>query len=254
MNRTEALRILGLDDDATPEDVKTAYKETVQILHPDRFASNKKLQDRATEQFKNLQEAYDYLTSGKGSRTSRSRSRAPAAERARSYTSSNQVEARMAGVAAARTQLVKQRDVALDERRNRIGHDRYRRHRGADSPAAGRSACSVSLPPCKCRRCVGHRAGRVVPENHRHAQRTYRRAQQGRAPPRRGVGRRVAAVLRRRSSLLIVPIARQRRLVARNVRNSSGKRTFRATIVLCGSGTRRRPHRKDHRRADLGMA
>ena len=63
MNRTEALRILGLDDDATPEDVKTAYKETVQILHPDRFASNKKLQDRATEQFKNLQEAYDYLTS-----------------------------------------------------------------------------------------------------------------------------------------------------------------------------------------------
>ena len=108
MNRTEALRILGLDDDATPEDVKTAYKETVQILHPDRFASNK-----------NLQEAYDYLTSGKGSRTSARDPRA-AAERARSYTSSNQVEARMAGVAAARTQLVKQRDVALDERRNGI--------------------------------------------------------------------------------------------------------------------------------------
>ena len=119
MNRTEALRILGLDDDATPEDVKTAYKETVQILHPDRFASNKKLQDRATEQFKNLQEEYDYLTSGKGSRTSARDPRA-AAERARSYTSSNQVEARMAGVAAARTQLVKQRDVALDERRNGI--------------------------------------------------------------------------------------------------------------------------------------
>ena len=74
MNRTEALRILGLDDDATPEDVKTAYKETVQILHPDRFASNKKLQDRATEQFKNLQEAYDYLTSGKRLAHLRSRS------------------------------------------------------------------------------------------------------------------------------------------------------------------------------------
>ena len=112
MNRTEALRILGLDDDATPEDVKTAYKETVQILHPDRFASNKKLQDRATEQFKNLQEAYDYLTSGKGSRTSARDPRA-AAKRARSYTSSNQVEARMAGVAAARTQLVKQRGIAM---------------------------------------------------------------------------------------------------------------------------------------------
>lgn len=119
MNRTEALRILGLDDDATPEDVKTAYKETVQILHPDRFASNKKLQDRATEQFKNLQEAYDYLTSGKGSRTAANDPRA-AADRARGYNSANQVEARMAGIAAARTQLVKQRDVALDERRNGI--------------------------------------------------------------------------------------------------------------------------------------
>lgn len=119
MNRTEALRILGLDDDATPEDVKTAYKETVQILHPDRFATNKKLQDRATEQFKNLQAAYDYLTSGKGSRTAARDPRA-AAERARTYTSSNQVEARMAGIAAARTQLVKQRDVSFDERRNGI--------------------------------------------------------------------------------------------------------------------------------------
>ena len=63
MNRLEALRTLGLDEDATDEDIKTAYRETAQILHPDRFATNKKLQERATEQFKNLQEAYDYLTS-----------------------------------------------------------------------------------------------------------------------------------------------------------------------------------------------
>ena len=119
MNRTEALRILGLDDDATPEDVKTAYKETVQILHPDRFASNKKLQDRATEQFKNLQEAYDYLTSGKGSRSA-GRSSSSAGSASRPRTSANVTEARMAGIAAARTQLVKQRDVVFDERRNGI--------------------------------------------------------------------------------------------------------------------------------------
>ena len=74
MNRKEALRILGLDDDATANDIKAAYKETAQILHPDRFASNKKLQDRATEQFKNLQEAYEYLTSGKGARGTSARS------------------------------------------------------------------------------------------------------------------------------------------------------------------------------------
>ena len=119
MNRTEALRILGLDDDATPEDVKTAYKETVQILHPDRVASNKKLQDRATEQFKNLQAAYDYLTSGKGSRSA-GRSSSSTGSASRPRTSANVTEARMAGIAAARTQLVKQRDVVFDERRNGI--------------------------------------------------------------------------------------------------------------------------------------
>ncbi|MEG0845190.1 MAG: DnaJ domain-containing protein [Raoultibacter sp.] len=113
MTRDEALRILGLDEDATEADIKTAYKETVQILHPDRFATNKKLQVRATEQFKNLQGAYDYLTTGKGATTTQS-SRA----RAGAYSPSNEVEARLAGIAAARTQLVAQRDVLADERRN----------------------------------------------------------------------------------------------------------------------------------------
>ena len=66
MNRTEALHILGLEDDATADDIKIAYRETVQILHPDKFAGNEKLQNRATEQFKRLQEAYDLLSSGAG--------------------------------------------------------------------------------------------------------------------------------------------------------------------------------------------
>ena len=114
MNRTEALRILGLDEDASPEDIKVAYRETVQILHPDRFAGNKKLQERATEQFKNLQEAYEYLTKGKGSRASQGRAASSDAHRA----STTDAEARLAGIAAARVQLVRQRDVVLDERRN----------------------------------------------------------------------------------------------------------------------------------------
>ena len=116
MNRLEALRTLGLDEDATDEDIKTAYRETAQILHPDRFATNKKLQERATEQFKNLQEAYDYLTSKKGRRGSSSVSGGQPRARA-SYDST---DARLAGIAAARTQLVRQRDAVLDERRNGI--------------------------------------------------------------------------------------------------------------------------------------
>lgn len=130
MNRAEALRILGLDEDATADDIKVAYRETAQILHPDRFASNKKLQDRATEQFKTLQEAYDYLTKGKGAsgrspRNGRSRAGAASSADARSASAGGRraqddIEARMAGIAAARTQLVKQRDLVLDERRNGI--------------------------------------------------------------------------------------------------------------------------------------
>lgn len=121
MNRAEALRILGLTEDATSDDIKAAYKETVQILHPDRFASNKKLQDRATEQFKNLQDAYDYLVEGKGSRKNPpSGAEKNARATSRGYSAYSQVEARLAGIQAARTQLVKQRDVVLDERRNAL--------------------------------------------------------------------------------------------------------------------------------------
>lgn len=116
MNRIEALRILGLEDDASLDDIKIAYKEMAQILHPDRFGSSKKLQDRATEQFKNLQEAYDFLLSNKkGSRT-----KSATTEQARSYSEANEYEARLAGIAAARTQLVAQRDAISDERRNGV--------------------------------------------------------------------------------------------------------------------------------------
>lgn len=113
MNRIEALNILGLDDDATARDIKTAYKECVQILHPDRFAGNKKLQERATEQFKRLQDAYEFLQSGRGSTSGRSAA-------SRSSRSASYVEAQLAGLAAARTQLVAQRDAAYDERRNAV--------------------------------------------------------------------------------------------------------------------------------------
>lgn len=135
MNRSEALHILGLDDDATADDIKIAYRETVQILHPDKFAGNDKLQNRATEQFKRLQEAYELLSSGagrggsSGGRASRTSSGASSGRAARSWTdvedgveveylTEAEIKARLAGIAAARAQLVAQRDTVADERRN----------------------------------------------------------------------------------------------------------------------------------------
>lgn len=121
MNRTEALNILGLDEDATDKDIKSAYRECVQILHPDRFANNKRLADRATEQFKRLQDAYDYLTSAKARKEDARRSQGGASGAAYANASAwSPTEARLAGLAAARTQLVAQRDALLDERRNAL--------------------------------------------------------------------------------------------------------------------------------------
>lgn len=133
MNRTEALHILGLEDDATADDIKIAYRETVQILHPDKFAGNEKLQSRATEQFKRLQEAYDLLSSGasggRGARSGSSSGASSSSGAARAWTevedgveveylTEAEIKARLAGIVAARAQLVAQRDTVSDERRN----------------------------------------------------------------------------------------------------------------------------------------
>lgn len=61
MNRYEALHILGLDEKATADDIKVAYRELAQIMHPDKFQANQRLQSRATEQFKVITEAKDLL-------------------------------------------------------------------------------------------------------------------------------------------------------------------------------------------------
>ena len=137
MNRNEALHILGLNDDATADDIKIAYRETVQILHPDKFAGNEKLQTRATEQFKRLQEAYELLCSNTGRRGrsgsdgSRGSSAGSSTGAARSWTETegdveveyvteDEIRARLAGIAAARAQLVAQRDTVSYERRNAL--------------------------------------------------------------------------------------------------------------------------------------
>ena len=156
MNRTEALHILGLEDDATADDIKIAYRETVQILHPDKFAGNEKLQSRATEQFKRLQEAYDLLSSGAGGGRSGCGARSGSSSGASSssgaarawtevedgveveYLTEAEIKARLAGIAAARAQLVAQRDTVSDERRNGLAMAAI----GAVAPP------SPAPPPC----------------------------------------------------------------------------------------------------------
>lgn len=57
----ECLKVLGLERGATPDDYRRAYKDLVEVWHPDRLAHNERLRLLATDQLKVINEAYAYL-------------------------------------------------------------------------------------------------------------------------------------------------------------------------------------------------
>ena len=77
MTRDEALRVLGLEPGATREEIATAYRELAQMLHPDKYGTNKRLRERAERQMSSINEARSVLLKG-AKTTSRSAGRAPA--------------------------------------------------------------------------------------------------------------------------------------------------------------------------------
>ncbi len=54
-------RVLGLEPGASADEVKSAYRDLVNVWHPDRFAHNERLRTKAQEQLKEINLAYDYL-------------------------------------------------------------------------------------------------------------------------------------------------------------------------------------------------
>lgn len=54
---TDYYAVLGVDEDASAKDIKTAYRKLAQQYHPDRNAGD----EAAEERFKEVQEAYDTL-------------------------------------------------------------------------------------------------------------------------------------------------------------------------------------------------
>lgn len=54
-------RVLGLEPGTSLEEVKNAYRDLVNVWHPDRFAHNERLRSKAEEQLKEINLAYDYL-------------------------------------------------------------------------------------------------------------------------------------------------------------------------------------------------
>jgi hypothetical protein len=60
----ECLDILGLADDASWEEINTAYKDLVRVWHPDRFQTDERLRKRAEEQTRLLNAAMETLRKG----------------------------------------------------------------------------------------------------------------------------------------------------------------------------------------------
>jgi len=70
--------ILELKSGASLEELKRAYRDLVRVWHPDRFSHDTRLQQKAQEKLKEINEAYETLEaflSAHGARASRPRSR-----------------------------------------------------------------------------------------------------------------------------------------------------------------------------------
>lgn len=56
------LDILGLKHGASPDEIRTAYRELVKVWHPDRFADDKNLQVKAQEKLSEINRAFEELS------------------------------------------------------------------------------------------------------------------------------------------------------------------------------------------------
>lgn len=60
-DRTHFYKILGLELGASASDVKQAYRDLVRVWHPDRYAHDPRLQKKAEEKLKEINEAYEKI-------------------------------------------------------------------------------------------------------------------------------------------------------------------------------------------------
>ena len=62
-NINQCYEILGLKPSALPEEVKQAYRDLAMVWHPDRFPNNPRLKEKAQEEPKKINAAYEVLKS-----------------------------------------------------------------------------------------------------------------------------------------------------------------------------------------------
>jgi curved DNA-binding protein CbpA len=70
--RERCLELLGLKPGASAQEIKAAYRDLAKVWHPDRFAHDARLQEKAQNKLKEINEAYEALLTGTFKRTSNS--------------------------------------------------------------------------------------------------------------------------------------------------------------------------------------
>lgn len=89
MNIRQCYEVLELNPPVSLDDLKQAYKDLVQVWHPDRFSHNPRLRQKAEEKLKQINVAYESLESllKQQALTQQTYSQRPASPQARSATS-----------------------------------------------------------------------------------------------------------------------------------------------------------------------
>lgn len=87
MNPKQCYATLEIHEHAGKEEIRQAYRDLVTIWHPDQYQGNPRLQEKATEKLKELNAAYETLTThGKASPTGPTRDQRPSERRAEKFT------------------------------------------------------------------------------------------------------------------------------------------------------------------------
>jgi hypothetical protein len=81
--RERCLELLGLKPGASAQEIKAAYRDLAKVWHPDRFAHDARLQEKAQDKLKEINEAYEALTTNAFKRSSSNSSASHSASEAR---------------------------------------------------------------------------------------------------------------------------------------------------------------------------
>lgn len=66
---SKAYELLGVKPGVSSRELKAAHRDLAKVWHPDRFVHDPRLQEKAQEKLKEINEAYDLLISGKTPRS-----------------------------------------------------------------------------------------------------------------------------------------------------------------------------------------